>query len=326
MSALLHQGLPLIATPAAEGEVGLLVVESAVMQRLLPRLRAAALAPRPLLLVGESGTGRSYLGRWLHASSNRAARPLVELSGLTPAPVDSWLTMAERARGGTLLCTELDRLDEYGQRDLLWLLSRFPTMNKPPRLIATALPSLDERLRSGRFDRSLYDRLSVLRLEVPTLHERQDDIPSLCQLLLHEQAQAHGRTVPTLPVQTLSLLREYPWPGNVRELCNVLLRALLWNDAPTLSVEGLQSHLPKDWPHSEVRLRLGTTLHDAEKRFILASYHALGQNKQLTAMQLGITRRTLYQKLHRYEAEASPKPATKSPTKRGSRREADRDL
>lgn len=330
MSALSYQlghELPLVATPHSEADVGLLVVDSAVMQRLLFRLRAAALSQRPVLFVGESGSGRSYLARWLHAASERADRPLVEVSGMSATPMESWLTLAERSRGGTLLCTDLDRLDGYGQRDLIWLFSKLPTMNRPPQVIATAHPSIDASLRSGRFDRALYDRLSVLRLDVPTLRERTDDIPTLCRLLLLTEAVAHGRQVPELSPDALLLLRDYPWPGNVRELANVLLRALLWNSSPTLSAGQLRTYLPHDWPHSDVQLRIGTTLYDAEKRFILASYHALGQNKQLTATQLGITRRTLYQKLRRYEAEASsPKEADSEVIKTGSRREAARDL
>ena len=320
-------GLPLVGMPPSDRDVGLVVVQSTVMQRLLLRLRAAALAPRAVLLVGEAGSGRSFLGRWLHAASDRAAKPLVELSGSTHAPVGGWLEAAEKARGGTLLCTDVDRLDGYGQRDLLQLLGKLADMNRPPQVVATAHHCLDEGLRRGRFDRSLYDRLSVLRLNVPTLRERLDDIPTLCQLILHEHASAQGRDVPSLSPDALSLLSEYPWPGNVRELDNVLLRAVLWSDGSTLTAELLRSYLPAGWPDDEVRLRVGTTLAEAERVFILASYHALGQNKQLTATQLGITRRTLYQKLQRYAMlDDEPTDAGTSRAKTRSRRAEGRDL
>lgn len=320
-------GLPIVGTPPSDGDVGLLVVQSVVMQRLLVRLRAAALAPRAVLLVGEAGSGRSFLGRWLHAASDRSRKPLVELSGISHAPLDGWLQAAEKSRGGTLLVTDLDRLDGFGQRDLLLLLGKLAEMNRPPQVVATAHPSLDEGLRRGRFDRSLYDRLSVLRLDVPTLRERQDDIPTLCKLKLHEHASAQGRTVPSLSPESLLLLCEYPWPGNVRELDNVLLRAVLWSDAPMLTADQVRTFLPLEWPSNEVRLAIGTTLDEAERKFILASYHALGGNKQLTAMQLGITRRTLYQKLQRYAmGDDELAVAGANPTRRGSRRGEDRDL
>ena len=103
-------------------------------------------------------------------------------------------------------------------------------------------------------------------------------------------------------------LRDYPWPGNVRELANVLPARCCGTVRRRCRLGQLRTYLPHDWPHSDVQLRIGTTLYDAEKRFILASYHALGQNKQLTATQLWDHQATLYQKLRRYEAGKRRRP------------------
>jgi len=272
------------------------------MRRLLDRLRAAATVDRPVLLVGATGTGRSFLARLLHGMAGRDKRQLVEVSCLSAPLPEFWDEAAERARGGTLLVTDLDRLDEYGQRDMHCLLAKLATQARPPQLVATALPELDHQQRSGRFARALYDRLAVLRIDVPTLRERSEDLPALAQLLLTEQAASHGRPSPALTTEAQRLLSGYSWPGNVRELSNVLWRALLWTESSTITAQQVQQLLPASQPRAEeVRLLLGTTLADAEQQLILATLRACDGNKQLTASRLGITRRTLYQKLTRYK-------------------------
>jgi DNA-binding NtrC family response regulator len=293
--------LPLIAARESGGGPGVVVAESPLMRRLLERLRAAATVDRPVLLVGATGTGRGFLARVLHGMAGRDKRQLVEVSCLSAPLPEFWTEAAERARGGTLLVTDLDRLDEYGQRDLHCVLAKLATQAKPPQLVATALPEIDQQPRAGRFARALYDRLAVLRIDVPTLQERSEDLPVLAQLLLTEQAAAHGRPSPVLTTEAQRLLKGYSWPGNVRELSNILWRALLWTESSTIPAEQLQLLLPASQPRAEVRLPIGTTLADAEQQLILATLRACDGNKQLTASRLGITRRTLYQKLTRYK-------------------------
>lgn len=297
--------LPVLASPVSPLAPGMLVVRSQVMRRLLVLLRAAAAAAveRPVLLVGPSGSGRNFLARFLHALSPRAHKSLVEVSSLATSLPENWSTAAEQARGGTLLISDLDRLDEYGQRDLQCLLGSLACMPSPPRLCATALPDLDYVQRSGRFGRSLYNRLAVLRIDIPALTDRTDDLPDLCRLLLAEHADAHtpDRPPPVLSADALSLLGSYGWPGNVRELSNILLRALLSSETPTITAEQLRALLPTSTPIPEVRLPIGTSLAEAERTLILATLRACDGNKQHTAAQLGITRRTLYHKLARYQ-------------------------
>ena len=300
--------LPLLAAPVSPLAPGMVVVRSQAMRRLLGLLRAAATAAveRPVLLVGPSGSGRNFLARSLHALSPRAHKPIVEVSSLATSLPENWSLAAESARGGTLLVSDLDRLDEYGQRDLQCLLGSLARMTNPPRLCATALPDLDYVQRSGRFGRSLYNRLAVLRIEIPALTDRADDLPDLCRLLLSEHAHAHtrDRPPPTLSAEALSLLGGYGWPGNVRELSNVLLRALLGSEGPTITAEQIRALLPTSTPIPEVRLPIGTSLAEAERALILATLRACDGNKQHTAAQLGITRRTLYHKLARYQPPA----------------------
>ena len=148
--------------------------------------------------------------------------------------------------------------------------------------------------------RSLYDQVAVLRHRIPSLRERFDDLPELCRLLLAEHSHTEGRAAPALLPEGLAALRSYAWPGNVRELSNILLQVLLWSPGP-IDGEAITAQLSADTTPEEIHLPIGTSLAEAEQVLILATLHASRGNKQSTANRLGITRRTLYQKLSRYE-------------------------
>lgn len=294
--------LPLEPGKADARGPGLVVIRSAAMQRLLTLLRASATTSRSVLLVGPSGSGRNYLTQVLHAMSPRADKPLIEVSSLMNSLPEHWFDAAEQARDGTLVITDLERLDDYGQRDLLLLLVQLGKRAIAPSICATAQPELETAQRTGKFSRSLYDRLATLRFDVPSLSERQDDLPDLCRLLLHEHTQLHqpGRTPPELSDAALSLLQTHDWPGNVRELSNILLRAVLWSSHDRIDVEQLLPLFPQSPPQRELLIPIGTSLDESERRLIVATLRSCEGNKQKAATMLGITRRTLYQKLARY--------------------------
>jgi DNA-binding NtrC family response regulator len=157
---------------------------------------------------------------------------------------------------------------------------------------------LEVRVKRGSFLRSLYDQVSVLRHPIPGLRERIEDLPALCRLLLTEHARTARREIPPLMPDGIAALRHYSWPGNIRELSNILLRAVLWFAGP-LDGEAFRVLLSAETSPDELRLPIGSTLADAEKELILAALRA-NRTKTLTARQLGISRRTLYQKLARY--------------------------
>lgn len=294
--------LPLEPGKADARGPGLVVIRSAAMQRLLTLLRASATTSRSVLLVGPSGSGRNYLTQVLHAMSPRADKPIIEVSSLANSLPEHWFDAAAQARDGTLVITDLERLDDYGQRDLLLLLVELGKRTIAPSICATAEPELETAQRTGKFSRSLYDRLAILRFEVPSLSERQDDLPDLCRLLLHEHTQLHqpGRTPPELSDAALSLLQTHDWPGNVRELSNILLRAVLWSSHDRIDVEQLIPLFPQPPSQRELLIPIGTSLDEAERRLIVATLRSCEGNKQKAATMLGITRRTLYQKLARY--------------------------
>jgi len=250
-------------------------------------------------MLGASGSGRSFLGKRIHEMSPRKDKPLVGISCMEPLLSEILIASAERARSGTLLITDLDRLDEHDQRELRCLLAKCSEWDRPPRLVTTALPELEVLAKRGLFMRSLYDQLAVLRHQIPSLRERFDDLPELCRLLLAEHACIQNRAAPALLSDGIAALRSYAWPGNVCELSNILMRALLWYSGP-IDGETITALLSAETTTDEVRLPIGTSLAEAEQALILATLRA-SNSKQATARQLGITRRTLYQKLARYE-------------------------
>ena len=276
------------------------IARSDKMGLLLRHMRATAQSDKPTLMLGASGSGRSFLGKRIHEMSPRKDKPLVEVSCLEPLLSERLVASAERARGGTLLVTDLDRLDEHGQRELRYVLAKCSEWDRPPRLVATALPELEALAKKRLFMRSLYDQVAVLRHRIPSLCERLDDLPELCRLLLAEHSHTEGRAAPALSPEGLAALRSYAWPGNVRELSNILLQVLLWSPGP-IDGKAITAQLSADTTPEEIHLPIGTSLAEAEQALILATLHASRGNKQSTANRLGITRRTLYQKLARYE-------------------------
>ena len=276
-----------------------IIARSDKMGPLLRHMRATAQSDKPTLMLGASGSGRSFLGKRIHEMSPRKDKPLVEISCLEPLVSECLIASAERARGGTLLVTDLDRLDEHGQRELRCLLAKCSEWPRPPRLVTTALPELEVRAKRGLFMRSLYDQVAVLRHRIPSLRERLDDLPELCRLLLAEHARTENRAPTALLPDGLAALRHYAWPGNVRELSNILLQVLLWSPGP-IDGKAITAQLSADTTPEEIHLPIGTSLAEAEQALVLATLHASRGNKQATANRLGITRRTLYLKLARY--------------------------
>jgi DNA-binding NtrC family response regulator len=229
---------------SAEDHFGGLVGHSLVMRRLFALLERVAAAPSPVLIEGETGTGKELCAESIHAASPRAGGPLVvcDLTAVPPALLETELfghvrgafTGADRdhvgafamAAGGTLFLDEVGELGADIQPRLLRALERREV--KPlganryhavdVRVIAASNRDLWQECRAGRFRADLYHRLAVLRVRIPPLRERRDDIPLLARHMLARRARE-------LTPDALSLLAAHGWPGNVRELRNVLTHA-----------------------------------------------------------------------------------------------------
>jgi DNA-binding NtrC family response regulator len=318
------------ADPSATGADLAALGSSPLMSRLGERLRLLASGTAPVLLAGETGTGKGWLARRLHALSPRARAPFVAVNcaELTPSFLSSELfghergafTDAKQARrglfeladGGTLFLDEIGDLALEVQPKLLTVLDthRFRRLGGTRelevdvRVIAATNVDLRAAVRARRFREDLYYRLAVLPLELPPLRERgAADIAQLARSALDELRRRDGRGATHLAPESIAALGRYAWPGNIRELRNVLERALLL--APNAAVIE-PMHLPpeiegagdtmRDAPRAGGELSLAAI----ERAHILRVLALADFNKVRAARDLGITRATLYTKLRTY--------------------------
>jgi len=231
---------------SAQDPLGEIVVASARMEELDRRLGSAASTSSPVLVLGERGTGKELFARALHRRSNRAGAPLhvLRLAALPEALATTELLAAlQEAEGGTLLLDDVDQLPPAAQAALARALgaARRPDV----RLVATALPSIRDRVKEGAFRDDLFYRLGVIPLEIPPLRRRRDDVPVLAYHFLSRHAPRAGKEIRRIGVEALRRLREHAWPGNVRELAAVIEHAVV-----TARGEAI---LPADLPIGEPR-------------------------------------------------------------------------
>jgi transcriptional regulator with PAS, ATPase and Fis domain len=175
------------------------------------------------------------------------------------------------------------------------------------RVLAATNKDPQQAVAKGQLRQDLYFRLNVFHIHLPPLREHKEDLAPLIERLLMDIAEKHGRAVTGVNAETMELFKSYPWPGNVRELRNVLERAAIACDRGTIG----RSHLPSDFGHapatetselSGLRFPVGTTVEAAERELILQTLAATNHNKTRAAELLGISLKTLHNKLKEYEA------------------------
>jgi len=301
---------------------------SPAVQNLNQLLGQIARAPSPVLIEGDSGTGKGVFARLIHNRSPRARAPFVDLNcaGLSKELLESELFGHERgaftnamntkqglfeiAADGTLFLDEIGEMDVTVQARLLKAIEdkRFRRvggirdLTANFRLVAATNRDLGAEVAAGRFRADLYYRLNVVRVRMPPLRERIEDIPLLVDVILRPLSKELGRPAPTVSARALKKLQNYAWPGNVRELRNVLERAMLtmtgkeiMNDdllleSDTKSLAKTSGGMPaSDW---EIR-----ALDDVVADYVTASVTAAGGNVRKAARQLQISPSTLYARM-----------------------------
>lgn len=274
----------------------------------------------PILILGETGTGKSLLAKWLHLHGPRADEPFVDLNcaGLSPDFLETELFGHEKgaftgataskpgileiADGGTVFLDEIGDVDPRVQPKLLKVLEeqRFRRLGAVRerevdiRLIAATHQDLAGKVKERTFRSDLYFRISSIPLSMPALRERKEDIPALARTLLARLADAPGRSV-RLGEDAEQALCGYAWPGNIRELRNVLERAVLLRNGDIIARRDLRF---ESTPLQDVQVGdTGLTLQQVERQHIERVLREVGGKVEQAALRLGIPRSTLYQKI-----------------------------
>ncbi len=314
------------------GSLGRLVGSSKVMQEIMRQLELAAPTDATLLVVGESGTGKELVAQTVHELSPRRKGPFVAVNcaaipqslleseifghekGAFTGAVQRRQGCFELADGGTLLLDEVAEMESATQVKFLRVLQegQFRRVGGKAeiqvnvRIIAATNRDPVKALRDGALREDLYYRLNVFTLDLPPLRERMEDLPELVQGFLDEFNERHGRAVRGVDGGALAILHQHRWPGNVRELRNVIERAVIVCPGEVIRAEHLPAPVgsaPAATPSAEgVLLPVGTRLQEAERQLILRTLAHTGNNKTRTAEILGISLKTLHNKLNKYNA------------------------
>jgi DNA-binding NtrC family response regulator len=323
---------PLVAAPprrrrGRRGGMGRMIGRSPQMQEVYRQIRTAAATGIPILLSGETGTGKDLAAQAIHQQSERKDGPFVpvHLGAIPPELVGSELfghekgafTGAQEKRAGkfelasegTIFLDEISTMDDRVQVALLRLLESKKvtrlggrkSVAADPRVIAATNVNLSEAVRRGGFREDLYYRLDVFHIVLPPLRARQGDIPVLIDEFLKRYNEAYEKQIQGIAPEAVGLLEAYDWPGNVRELKNVIQRAVLVCPGEVL----LSAHLPPrfrpDRPmRSSVTFEVGTPLAEVEREMIIQALAVARNNRKRAADLLGISRRALYNKLARH--------------------------
>jgi DNA-binding NtrC family response regulator len=307
---------------------------STAMKRVFDLVDRAADSEVSVLITGESGTGKELVARALHRRSSRSSRPFVALSC---AAVPEQLLESElfgyvkgaftdartprsgllaQAAGGTLFLDEIGDMSLALQPKLLRALQerKFRPVGAndeipfDARIVTATNRDLEKSVEERSFRQDLYFRINVVRIHLPPLRARGNDVLLIAQSLLERYAALSGRKVTGLTKAAAQRLLSYPWPGNVRELSNCIERAVALTRNEELTVDDLPDTV-RDYqrgPIGSPGVDIGPVdlvpLEDVERSYILRVLDAVGGNKTLASKVLGLDRKTLYRKLERYQA------------------------
>ena len=229
-----------VAQPREPGDDLPLVGRTAAMQALYRLVAKVMNTDLPVLVSGESGTGKSLIARAIHDFSDRRSQPFVVVQSADLAGVDGISSLLARARGGSVLIDEVADFDDDGQARLVRMLD--VASDHAPRILATSQADLAQRVEAGHLRKDLFYRLGGVTLAVPALRERVEDIVLLADHFLARGERDIG-TARRLSTEARNVLRVHPWPGNVRQLENVLKRLLVTSSDSEITLSELEAAL-----------------------------------------------------------------------------------
>jgi DNA-binding NtrC family response regulator len=315
---------------AHAGELGPLIGESPAMRRVMAAVEQVARTDAAVVITGESGSGKEVVARTIHDLSGRRDGPYVAVNcaALPETLMESELFGHERgaftgadrrregcfelAKGGTLLLDEITEMKLELQAKLLRVLEEqklrrvggTSEVSLDVRVMAASNRELDAAIHDRKLREDLYYRLNVFAIEVPPLRRRTEDIPQLIEYFLHELGQSGERTLDDADHECLELLKAFNWPGNVRQLRNVIHRATVVAKGPLITIADLPAEVSRTSDRAPaLELRTGVSLEEVEHELILKTLESVNGNKVRAAEILGISLKTLYNRLEKYRAK-----------------------
>lgn len=316
--------------------LGKLVGKSKAMQEVYRLIELVGPTPATVLILGESGTGKELVAESLHALSPRNQGPFVPVNcsaipetlleseifghekGSFTGALERRVGCFEMAHQGTMFLDEVAEMSPAIQAKFLRILQDgtirrvggTTEIKVDVRVIAATNKDPVKAIQDGSLREDLYYRLQVCTIALPALRERTDDIPLLVQAFIEEFNAKYDRRVKSVDEAALRMLMAYPWPGNIRELRNAVERGIITCEGDLVS----PVHLPlvtaserKPESRFSVSMPVGTTIEEAEKVLILKTLASANNNKTRAAEILGISLKTLHNKLHRYGVQDAPR-------------------
>ena len=306
-----------------------MVGKSDSLNRVRQMISKAAPARASVLITGESGVGKELVARAVHEQSDRAKGPfiVVHCAALSETLIESELfgfekgafTGAENlhkgrfelADGGTIFLDEIGEVNLATQVKLLRVLQEHKfervggekSIEVDVRVVAATNRNLEEEVKAGKFREDLFYRLNVVRIEMPSLRERMDDIPLLMHAFLREINIENKKNIKGFDKASKAAMIKYSWPGNIRELKNAVESAVVMCTGDEIKMEDLPRSLRSQGEEKVITIPIGITMDEAEKIIIQENLAANKGNKSRTADILGIGRKTLHRKLEELQIE-----------------------
>jgi DNA-binding NtrC family response regulator len=307
-----------------------IIGKSPAMNKVFDVVKRVAPTKASVLITGESGVGKELIANALHNLSPRKDQPFIKVhcAALAETLLESELFGHEKgsftgavsrkrgrfelAHGGTIFLDEIGEIDQPTQIKILRVLQekKFErvggeeTLEVDVRVITATNRDLEKEIAAGRFREDLFYRLNVVRIHVPPLCERKDDIPLMIASFIHEFAEENGKKIEGIDPRARSALYAYDWPGNVRQLRNCIESAVVLTSGKVITLDDLPPSIRSGEEAQSIHIPVGVTMAEAEKQVILQTLSAQNGNKSKTAEVLDIGRKTLHRKLDEYGLES----------------------
>jgi len=306
-----------------------IIGKSPSMLKLFDVVKRVAPTRASVLITGESGVGKELIANALHNLSTRKDNPIIKVhcaalaenileselfgheKGAFTGAVSRKRGRFELAHGGTIFLDEIGEINQSVQIKILRVLQEKmfervggeDTIEVDERVITATNRDLEKEIAEGRFREDLFYRLNVVRIHVPPLRERKDDLPLMISAFVKEFAEENGKVIENIDPKARQALYAYDWPGNVRQLRNCIESAVVMTTGTVITLDELPPSIREMDEIPAITIPVGATMADAEREIILQTLAAQNGNKSKTAEVLGIGRKTLHRKLDEYGDE-----------------------